>query len=403
MRRLAETARYLFRVLNLEDTQVQSHKETQTSYDVLVRVSTQPPVCCLTPPVRNGVKRVEYRDLPMHGRHVCILVDRQRYKCSCGKTLYQPIPWASDANMMTKRLVEYIERRGMESPFSALGRELGVDESIVRRIFRRYADKELANLKIETPEVMGIDEIHMMSGYRGVITDVKNRTLVDMLQNRNKPTVLRYLAQLPNKERVKIVNMDMWNPYRDAVREVLPNAIIIVDKFHVVRMATEAMERVRKQVRDELPKKRRLRLKDDRWILLANTEDLAAHRRMIMETWFDEFPHLKAAYDAKEAFRSIWDSKSSDEAKQRIEEWDASLDPAIEDAFYDLRVAMRNWGKEIIAYFDHRYTNAYTEAVNGIARIVNRAGRGYSFRVLRAKMMLTSHRQKREREEGAGG
>lgn len=389
---------YLFYVLNLPDITVQSSKETPTSYEILVRVSTPAPACCLTPPVRNGSKRTCYRDLPMHGRHVLLLVDRQRYLCKeCGKTKYQVIPGMSEANMMTARLVEYIERRGLETNFSGLGRELGADESIIRRIFHRYADKELAKLKIETPEVLGIDELHMMSGYRGVITDVKNRTIIDMLPNRNKPSVIKFLDAMPNKERIKVVTIDMWNPYRDAVQLILPNAIIVVDKFHVVRMANDAMERVRKQLREDLPWKTRLRLKDDRWMLLANTEDLPAHKRMLMETWFDQFPKLKAAYEAKEGFRDIWQSKNSAEAKQRIEEWDASLDPSIEDAFFDLRRCLGNWGKEIVAYFDHRYTNAYTEAVNGIARIVNRAGRGYSFRVLRAKMLLTSHRNKHQK------
>jgi len=114
---------------------------------------------------------------------------------------------------------------------------------------------------------------------------------------------------------------------------------------------------------------------------------------MIMEMWFDEFPKLKAAYEAKEGFRAIWTAKTSTEAKRRYEEWETSLDPEIEDAFINLLFAMRNWGKEIMAYFDERYPNAYTEAMNGIARIVNRAGRGYSFRVLRAKLMLASHRK----------
>lgn len=396
MRTRGETGIYLFDVLNLTDIEVQSLNQTPAGYQFVVRATTPPPVCCLTPPVRNGVKRVEYRDLPMHGRHVSLLVDRQRYKCACGKTLYQPIPCVSDANMMTTRMVEYIEGRSLETPFTALGRELGIDESVARRIFRRWADKELSKLKLETPEVMGLDEIHMASTYRGVVTDVKNRTLFDMLPNRNKATVLRFLSELPNKERVKVVTMDMWNPYRDAVQAIFPSAIIVVDKFHVVRMANDAMERVRKQLRESLTPMQRLRLKDDRWILLRNTEDLEAHRRMMMETWFDQFPQLKAAYDAKEAFRDIWNSKTSAEAKERIMEWDASLAPEIEDAFFDLRRAMTNWGKEIVAFFDHRYTNAYTEAVNGIARIVNRAGRGYSFRVLRAKMLLASNRQKRE-------
>lgn len=54
---------------------------------------------------------------------------------------------------------------------------------------------------------------------------------------------------------------------------------------------------------------------------------------------------------------------------------------------------MGNWRGEIFAYFDHRYSNA-TEALNGLIKIVNRTGRGYSFRTLRAKMLLSKGVQK---------
>lgn len=388
-------------MLNLDGLTVEARNDSETRYDFVVRAQTPAPPCCLTPPVRNGSKRVNYLDLPMHGRHVAIGVDRQRFLCrECGRTLYQPIPHMNDTNMMTQRLVTYIQLRSMDSTFAALGRELGVDEGTVRGIFRRYAAKELAKLEIQTPEIMGLDELHILSRFRGVVTDVGNRTLVDILPNRNKPAIIKYLSEMKDRERVKVVAMDMWNPYRDAVRLVLPKAQIVVDKYHVVRMANEALERIRKEHRLTLPPKGRLQLKDDRWILLRNAEDLAAHKRMIMETWFDRFPTLKMAYEAKEAFRDIWHSKTVDEAKERIKEWDASLDPEIEDAFVDLRCALNNWGNEIVAYFEHRITNAYTEAINGIARIVNRAGRGYSFEVLRARMLL-NHRERDEQDRPA--
>ncbi len=377
-------------MLNLDALKVDSRAEVgATDYVFTVRVDDAPDPCCPQPLVRNGNKPVAYRDLPMHGRHVTIRVERQRYLCrSCGKTRYVAVPHMNETNMMTQRLVEYIITRSMETQFTALSRELGVDEGTVRRIFRRFAKVQLERLNIETPEVMGIDEIHMLSRYRGVITNVKERTLVDLLETRNKPAIIKYLSELKNKERVQVVAMDMWNPYRDAVREILPKARIVVDKFHVVRMANEGMERIRKELRLTLPTKTRLQLKDDRWILLRNKEDLPAFKRMIAETWFDRFPDLKSGYDAKEAFRAIWTAATADEARDRYDKWLDGLDETCQAAFADLITAMCNWREEIFAYFDLRVTNAYTEAINGIARIVNRAGRGYSFEVLRAKMLL---------------
>lgn len=61
-----------------------------------------------------------------------------------------------------------------------------------------------------------------------------------------------YLMKLKDRQKVEIVSMDMWNPYRAAVKAVLPQARIVVDKFHVVRMANDALERVRKGLRKEL-------------------------------------------------------------------------------------------------------------------------------------------------------
>lgn len=387
-------------MLNLDGLVVENRAETEKQYDFIVRATTGPAPCCLTPPVRNGLKRVKYLDLPMHGRHVVIWADRQRYKCSCGRTIYQTIPHMNDTNMMTQRLVYYIEQMGLENTFASLSRTLGVSEGTVRGIFKRMARRELAKLEIKTPEIMGLDEVHILSRFRGVVTNIGQRTLVDILPNRNKPSIIKYLSAIPDKETIKVVAMDMWKPYKDAVNLVLPHAKIVVDKFHVVRMANEAMERIRKAHRLTLPTKSRLQLKDDRWILLRNMEDLPAMKLMIMESWFERFPDLKAAYEAKEAFRDIWDSKTKEEAMTLYDQWEDNLPDSCADAFIDLRLAMRNWRAEIFNHFEARVTNAYTEAMNGITRIVNRAGRGYSFEVLRARLLLNYSNQK---TEGGGG
>jgi len=73
---------------------------------------------------------------------------------------------------------------------------------------------------------------------------------------------------MPNKENIEVVNMDMWNPYRTAVNKVIPNAKIVVDKFHVVRMANLGLEKVRKDLRKTLTSTQRKVLKNERCVLL---------------------------------------------------------------------------------------------------------------------------------------
>lgn len=72
-----------------------------------------------------------------------------------------------------------------------------------------------------------------------------------------------------------------------------------------------------------------------------------------------------------------------------FKDWEASLAAEIKDAFYPLTRAVNNWMPEIMAYFDHPVTNAYTESLNNLIRVMNRLGRGYSFEALRAKILFT--------------
>lgn len=63
-----------------------------------------------------------------------------------------------------------------------------------------------------------------------------------MLPDRNKPTLKAYLLGLDGREGIKVVTIDMWRPYWNVVREVLPQAVIVIDKFHVTRLANDALD-----------------------------------------------------------------------------------------------------------------------------------------------------------------
>ncbi|GLI04168.1 hypothetical protein YDYSG_01980 [Paenibacillus tyrfis] len=111
-----------------------------------------------------------------------------------------------------------------------------------------------------------------------------------MLENRNKETIVKYLSRLPNKELIQYVAMDMWNPYKDAVKAFLPQAMIVVDKFHVVRMANTALEDIRKAHRKEIEPKQCRQLMRDRYVLLKRQYDLTAQDMLLLDLWTATIP-----------------------------------------------------------------------------------------------------------------
>lgn len=186
-----------------------------------------------------------------------------------------------------------------------------------------------------------------------------------------------------------MVTIDMHRPYREAALAALPNAQCVVDKFHVVRMANKAAESLRIAMKDELEPKVRRQLKRDRWIVQSRRKNLKAGDLILLHSWDRVVPMLSKAYRAKEDVYEIYE-KATDR-QEAIELWDywlEGLESELRRPFAELIWAVENWKPEIFAFFDHRgKTNAYTEAINGVIRQINRAGRGYSFDAIRAKVL----------------
>jgi transposase len=206
---------------------------------------------------------------------------------------------------------------------------------------------------------------------------------------RKQRPVAIWLDTLPHKERVQLVVIDMWRPYRDLIRTFLPNAAIVVDKFHIVRMANQALDRVRNDVRREgTTVKSRKNPRANRFLMQTGRRNLDPMESMRLDGMLANSPLFKAAWEAKERFYDVWQAGARADAERLYDEWQASIDPSVSHAFAKLVTSVTNWRNEIFAYFDYPVTNAYTEAVNGLIKIANRAGRGYSFDTIRAKALL---------------
>ena len=189
----------------------------------------------------------------------------------------------------------------------------------------------------------------------------------------------------------------MWRPFKESYGPYLPNARLVIDKFHVVRMASDALEDERKKHQAALDRNERLKVKKSiRWLTLKRPSSLSPSEQEALERVRVGIPLLAEAYDFKEAFYGIYDEPDKASAMHAFEAWENSLPEGRFPKFHALARTVHNNYEDIFAYWDApiRLTNAYTEGLNGLIKVANRMGRGYSYEIIRAKTLYAKHARK---------
>ena len=380
-------------MLNLEGIKQVGLVETETAYEIEATADTTVPGCdCLLPHVvANGRKKVAFIDTPMHGKKVEIVINRQRYLCqNCRRTHYPEIPHLHERHRLTERCFKYIAREGTKRSWKALAQELGVEAQTIADVWNKWADGELAKVKMATPDWMGIDELYIMGKYRAVITNIREKALVTMLASRELGPLTAFFVRNFDPKAVQVVTMDMHEPYRTLVRSCFPDAKIVVDRFHVMMHVSKAVDTIRISYRRQLDRKHRINLLGDRFLFLRGEEKLSPMQLVRRDAVLAQYPVIGDAYRFKEEFRSVWAGTDRAEAERRIADWKARIlaTPHCVDAFKPLLTALENWHTEIFNYMDWRLTNAYTEGFNAMARRMDRGGNGYSFEALKKRLIM---------------
>ena len=159
----------------------------------------------------HGTTEKKARDLSIFGRQVGLVIKVKRYKCKeCGKT-FTPVLRTIDENArMTNRMKDFVKNQALTKPFHQIEEELSISDTTVKRIFDEYVAELESERELRAPEVLGIDENHFRGRNHAVFTDIENRLILDILPKRNKIDVKRWLNELPKKENVKCVTIDMW-------------------------------------------------------------------------------------------------------------------------------------------------------------------------------------------------
>lgn len=354
---------------------------------------------------RHGTDDVTFRDIPSFGKRVEISVRAQRWRCrECGATANQPLPGMDRRRRMTERCVEWIAMRGVTETFSAVAREVGVDEKTVRNIcvpeFRRALAEPRTMTAMDTPFILGIDELMLDGEMRAIFMDVGRSRVLDVIDSHQKWKIARWLHALPLQSRmlVQVVTIDMTPAYRDVAKALLPSATVVIDKFHVVRCANQALDQVRNRARRSATGAGRKNPWRGQRLLRKHARDLSPAQEMEVDGIIANNPLVKAAYETKERFYAVWRAGNRQEAERLFDEWRASIPEAVEREFGKVAKMVERWRSEVFAYFDFAATNAVTENRNGLIKMLNRNGRGYTFDMIRAKAILTPPLPKTTRE-----
>lgn len=340
---------------------------------------------------KHGKRPVRFKDFPLQRQTVTIRIKRQRWRCEgCGAVLLEKLPGIDADRNMTIRFRNALAADAVNRTFTDAANMHGVKETMVRRVFKEYADEQLTGYVPTLPRVLGMDEKFIHGKARFVIGDVEARTLLDIRQSRKNEDLEAYFGSLKGRENVEVITQDMYWPYKEVNDRYFRKAMIVIDKFHVVRYANMAVENVRKAIQGLLDNEGRISMKRKIGLLGSRPATLNDESRKVLKQLLKDYPTLDMAVQYKEAFFEMYDCQTRAEAEKHYETWVELLPKEMEKPFAVILRVMkeRRWKPLILNYFEHPYTNAYIEALNGLIDQINRTGRGYNLDTLRAKAML---------------
>ena len=279
--------------------------------------------------------------------------------------------------------------------------------------FKQWKHCQDASKGLIFPENLGpylsIDETSLSHGELYTIVTNKSAkgkkgALVAILEGTHSDTIIPFLQQLPVKERNKVeeVTLDLAGNMNLIVRRCFPNARIVIDRFHVQQLATEALQEIRIKYRWEaldaeneaLEEAKRSKqnyipeilsngdtlkqlLARSRYLLYKHEQNWTQQQSIRANILFDRFPDIKKAYDLTQNLSSIYNTSTEKiYAYTRLAKWHEKVEQAGFKAFNTISKTIMNHYKRILNYFDNRSTNASAESFNAKIKAFRQHHRG---------------------------
>lgn len=342
-------------------------------------------------------KQRSVRHLDIFGKRTIVHFKQRRFDCDvCNKPFSEELGWIATKRRQTIKFEQYIYESVKDKKMSRRNVALqeGLDESTVSDIFNKYAQGKIDLRESQKVRVLGIDEIHLGNKkFALVISDLERNCVIAVLPNRLKATLEEWFdEELTEEERkaIKIVSIDMWKPYRQASLKMLPHAEIVADRFHVMKQLTHQLDLLRRNLRKNGSETLKELLKNSRWILLKNRDNLTPEQEAKLLLILAESSEIRKPYLLKERFRMICNKiKNRKKAESFLKAW--LWEAKASGSRYLKRFAktLENWWDEFLNYFNEGVTQGFVEGINRAIRgIMNRAFGFHIFENFRLQILV---------------
>jgi transposase len=331
---------------------------------------------------------IQVRHLPCFGQTVWITYRPKRYECpDCDgqpKTT-QTVGWHAPRSPYTRAYEDHILKALINSTLEDVSQKEGLGYGGVRGIVRRRLATVVDWSRYVCLRVIGIDEIALKKGYRDFVVIVSAHlddgqvVVLGILPNREAKTLEAFLKGIPDALRATIANVgvDMYETYRQVVKTVLPQAQVVVDRFHVARTYREAADQVRKtemkRLKQHLPKATYATLKPARRAFWKNRNTLNPDERQALNRLFTYAPSLRLVYDFREGLRTIFARPlSKAQAQDELKTWQFLVREQHLICFEPFLKTLANFFDEITNFFVHRLTSGFVEGLNNKIKVLKR-------------------------------
>lgn len=341
--------------------------------------------------VRAGKCTSLVREEPVRQMSLWLKIHKHRIYCKdCKKTFAEPVPGIWPKRRSTQRFRKCVAQScGRMTDLSTVSRFYNVSHGFAYSVYYEQVEIKLREhqSRNQWPEVVGLDEHffrrkNRITEFVSVFTDLKNRKMFEMVHGKDHKSMISQLEQIPGRENVKVVVIDMSSAYRSFAKKFFPNAVLVADKFHVLRLLTPQIMKAGKDIhghRQELSTRRKL---------LCNRTNLDYFLRVEIDRYLKNHPKLNELYRWKEKLYELYRIKGFSRAYRAFEKLTYEMSHSnLEEVQRFLRT-LKRWKHEILRYFENGYTNAFTERMNGTGKLVQRRAFGYkSFKNYRLRTL----------------
>lgn len=331
----------------------------------------------------NQYIRRQVRDLPFMGLPCLIDIELAQVRINGKIRHIEYCEFVDKGSRYTKRFCRLVSGLCRHMSIQAVSRHLSLRWETVKNMDKAYLEASLPDLNpkdLKELQYMGVDEVARAKGhdYMTVIYDMNKGHLIGVETGRTSAVFSSFLKKIPSHvaKGIEAVAMDMGPAYQKSVREYLPHADLVFDRFHVMKNYSKALSNQRRIEFRKANKEGKDLLRGTHYLVLKNAAKLNKEQTLKLQSLLNDNSNLNILYLMKEQLQSLWLSTSVEQMKQSLEAWCELADESGLRYLKKFAKSLRRHCVGICNYAKHPLTSARIEAGNISIGMIRKRARG---------------------------